>query len=194
MLAHQIIYNRCINTLLEHVNLTLKVGGKKRGLTGYQTALLKQWHGDKMNHDIQELINKQFRINKVKLNCLSFPKTVSVTMECRNENEDRPTGSLCTDSTMHIHQGRQFCSDSGGIAILCCYNGQLNNTYISLSKKIKIKIKTKKKYIYIYNLFQLTARDLLYAPSSREKKTYHGICYTSCGALAGMKNGSMSPK
>ena len=33
---------------------------------------------------------------------------------------------------------------------------------------------------------RLTARVLLYAPS-------HSLCYTSCGALAGMRNSSMGP-
>ena len=39
--------------------------------------------------------------------------------------------------------------------------------------------------------FRLTARVLLYAPSHRQDRTYHGLCYTSRGALAGMRNSSM---
>ena len=39
--------------------------------------------------------------------------------------------------------------------------------------------------------FRLTARVLLYAPSHRQDNTYHGLCYTSCGALAGTRNRSM---
>ena len=41
--------------------------------------------------------------------------------------------------------------------------------------------------------FRLTARVLLYAPSHRHDSTYHGLCYTSCGALAGTRNSSMGP-
>ena len=41
--------------------------------------------------------------------------------------------------------------------------------------------------------FRLTARVLLYAPSHRQDNTYHSLCYTSCGALAGMRNSSMGP-
>ena len=41
--------------------------------------------------------------------------------------------------------------------------------------------------------FWLTARVLLYAPSHRQDNTYHGLCYTSRGALAGMRNSSMGP-
>ena len=41
--------------------------------------------------------------------------------------------------------------------------------------------------------FRLTARDLLYAPSHRQDSTYHGLCYTSRGALAGTRNSSMGP-
>ena len=40
--------------------------------------------------------------------------------------------------------------------------------------------------------FRLTARVLLYAPSHRQDSTYHGLCYTSRGALAGTINRSIS--
>ena len=33
----------------------------------------------------------------------------------------------------------------------------------------------------------------LYAPSHRQDITYHGLCYTSCGALAGTRNSLMGP-
>ena len=36
--------------------------------------------------------------------------------------------------------------------------------------------------------FRLTARVLLYAPSHRQDSTYHGLCYTSRGTLAGTRN------
>ena len=39
--------------------------------------------------------------------------------------------------------------------------------------------------------FRLTARVRLYAPSHRQDNTYHGLCYTSRGALAGTRNSSM---
>ena len=41
--------------------------------------------------------------------------------------------------------------------------------------------------------FRLTAKVLLYAPSHRQDSTYHSLCYTSLGALAGMRNNSMGP-
>ena len=41
--------------------------------------------------------------------------------------------------------------------------------------------------------YRLTARILLYAPSHRQDNTYHGLCYTSRGALAGTRNSSMGP-
>ena len=36
--------------------------------------------------------------------------------------------------------------------------------------------------------YRLTANVLLYAPSHRQDNTYHGLCYTSHGALAGTRN------
>ena len=41
--------------------------------------------------------------------------------------------------------------------------------------------------------YRLTARVLLYAPSHRQDNTYHSLCYTSRGALAGTRNSSMGP-
>ena len=40
---------------------------------------------------------------------------------------------------------------------------------------------------------RLTAMVLLYAPSHRQDSTYHGLCYTSRGELAGTRNSSMGP-
>ena len=39
--------------------------------------------------------------------------------------------------------------------------------------------------------YRLTARVLLYAPSHRQANTYHDLCYTSRGALAGTRNSSI---
>ena len=43
-------------------------------------------------------------------------------------------------------------------------------------------------------LYRLTARVLLYAPFHRQDNTYHGLCYTSRGALAGTRNSSMGAR
>ena len=42
--------------------------------------------------------------------------------------------------------------------------------------------------------FQLASRVLLCASSHRQDSTYHGLCYTSCRALAGLTNSSMDPQ
>ena len=41
--------------------------------------------------------------------------------------------------------------------------------------------------------FWLAAMVLIYASSHRQDNTYHGLCYTSRGALARMRNSSMHP-
>ena len=41
--------------------------------------------------------------------------------------------------------------------------------------------------------FRLAARVLLYASSNRQDNTYHGLCYTSRGVLAGTRKSSMGP-
>ena len=37
-------------------------------------------------------------------------------------------------------------------------------------------------------LFLFSSKILLYAPSHRQDNTYHGLCYTSRGPLAGTRN------
>ena len=54
-------------------------------------------------------------------------------------------------------------------------------------------VKKETRCCHIGYSYRLTARVLLYAPSHRQDNTYHGLCYTSCGALAGMRNSSMGP-
>ena len=46
---------------------------------------------------------------------------------------------------------------------------------------------------YMGYSFRLTARVFLYAPSHIQHSTYHGLCYTSCGALAEARNSSIGP-
>ena len=41
--------------------------------------------------------------------------------------------------------------------------------------------------------FRLAARVLLYASFHKQDNTYHGLCYTSRGSLAGTRNSSMDP-
>ena len=52
-------------------------------------------------------------------------------------------------------------------------------------------VRKETRYRHIGYSYRLTARVLLYAPSHRQDKTYHGLCYTSRGALAGTRNNSM---
>ena len=52
-------------------------------------------------------------------------------------------------------------------------------------------VRKETRYRHIGYSYRLTARVLLYAPSHRQDNTYHGLCYTSRGELAGTRN---SPK
>ena len=62
---------------------------------------------------------------------------------------------------------------------------------ISLRTILIVREETRCRHIgYSY---QLTARVLLYAPSHRQDSTYHGLCYTSRGALAVRRNSTMGP-
>ena len=54
-------------------------------------------------------------------------------------------------------------------------------------------VREETRYCHIGYSFRLAARVLLYARSHRHDSTYHGLCYTSRGALAGTRNSSMGP-
>ena len=59
--------------------------------------------------------------------------------------------------------------------------------------RIKLIVRKQTRCRHIGYSYRLTARVLLYAPSHRQDNTYHGLCFTSRGALAGTRNSSMGP-
>ena len=64
--------------------------------------------------------------------------------------------------------------------------GYMASDIIWLKTILIVRKETRCRHIsYSYGL---TARVLLYAPSHRQDNTYHGLCYTSRGALAGTRN------
>ena len=70
------------------------------------------------------------------------------------------------------------------------FNDALNTFYLWL---YGVKDYSDSQRGYLLPPHGLTARVLLYAPSHRQDSTYHGLCYTSRGALAGTRNSSMGP-
>ena len=54
-------------------------------------------------------------------------------------------------------------------------------------------VRKETRFRHIDYSFRLTARVLLYSPSHRQDSTYHGLHYTSRGALVGTRNISMAP-
>ena len=84
-----------------------------------------------------------------------------------------------------------------GVNVL--FNDALNTFYIRLYgigdmvKDHSEREKEETRCPHMGYYFRLTARVLLYALSHRQDSTYHGLCYTSRGALAGTRNSSMGP-
>ena len=69
------------------------------------------------------------------------------------------------------------------------FNDALNTFYLRLyGVRHMVKDHSDSENRHIGYSYRLTARVLLYAPSHRQDNTYHGLCYTSRGALAGMIN------
>ena len=83
---------------------------------------------------------------------------------------------------IHMKEGRK-----------CFNNDALNTFYLRLyGVRHMVKYHTDSERgnpLPPYGLhFRLTANALLYAPSLRQECTYHGLCYTSRGALTGTRN------
>ena len=111
---------------------------------------------------------KEHNINDKQLLTFSY---VSFTYVERGREREREMFYLTTHSTHFIYS--YMASD------------------IWLRTILIVRKKTRCRHIgYSY---RLTARVLLYAPSHRQDNTYHSLCYTSHGALAGTRNSSMGP-
>ena len=84
------------------------------------------------------------------------------------------------------------CSWQGNVL----FNDTLNTFYLRLygvrQRTIQI-VREETRCHHMDYSFRLTARVLSYAPSHRQDNTYHGLCCTSHGALAGTRNSSMGP-
>ena len=72
------------------------------------------------------------------------------------------------------------------------FNDALNTFYLQLYG-VKQIAREETRCRHIGYSFRLAAWVLLYASSHRQDNTYHSICYTSRGALAGTRNSSMGP-
>ena len=75
------------------------------------------------------------------------------------------------------------------------FNNTLNPFYLRLyDSYMTIQIAREETHCpHMGYSFLLAARVLLYAPSHRQDSTHRSLCYTSRGALAGMRNSSMDP-
>ena len=74
------------------------------------------------------------------------------------------------------------------------FNDALNTFYFTVIwRRTTQRVREETRCRHMGYSFRLTARVLLYAQSHRQDSTYHGLCYTSRGALAGTRNSSMGP-
>ena len=75
--------------------------------------------------------------------------------------------------------------------IMVMKTDNLNERYFTNAHNGKKTIQITKEETRFWHLtgysFRLAATDLTYAPSHIQDSTHHGLCYTSCGTLAGTK-------
>ena len=91
-----------------------------------------------------------------------------------------------------VHHGSSY---RGGIFYLTTHSTHFIYGYMASDIWLRtiLIVRKETRCCHIGYSYQLTARVLLYAPSHRQDNTYHSLCYTSRGALAGTRNSSMGP-
>ena len=135
----------------------------------------------------KNLLSKQQLDNRTKLNLLTAKLAV-----CKVATE---FSSWLIKYCLNSHFRRNLMTEGGGNVL---FNDTLNTFYLRLyggRHMVKDHSDIERGNLLPPHglLFWLTARVLLYAPSHRQNKTYHSLCYTSHGALAGTRNSSMGP-
>ena len=104
--------------------------------------------------------------------------------------------TLLISQTKHYFQKTKHCFQSGEwkqMFYLTTHSTHFIYGYMASDIWLRtiLIVRKETRCLHMCYSFRLTARVLLYAPSHRQDNTYHGLCYTSCGALAGMRNSSM---
>ena len=106
--------------------------------------------------------------------------------------EERSSNSLMECS--HLDQARKGRKEENVL-----FNDTLNTFYLWLygvTHMVKDHSDSKREETRCRHMgysFRLATKVLLYASSPQQDNTYHGLCYTSRGALAGRRNSSMGP-
>ena len=95
--------------------------------------------------------------------------------------------SICYQSFTTIKEGRKK------IFYLMMHSTHFIYGYMASDIWLRTIVWKETRCCHIGYSFRLAARVLLYTPSHRQDSTYHSLCYTSQGALAGTRNSSMGP-
>ena len=99
---------------------------------------------------------------------------------------------LLKHSTHHAVFDSQYMKEGRKMFYLTTHSTHFIYGYMASDRTIQIA-REETRCRHMGYSFRLTARVLLYAPSHRQDSTYHSLCYTSRGALAGTRNSSMGP-
>ena len=131
----------------------------------------------------------------------SYRLTARVLLYALSHRQDSTYHGLCYTSRGALVGTRNIVARSRLSLIFGCRTGErnvlfedaLNTFYLRLYgvrhmvKDILI-VRKETRCRHIGYSYRLAARVLLYAPFHRQDSTYHGLCYTSRGALAGTRN------
>ena len=113
---------------------------------------------------------------------------------CRNQTMHCAHPSIITRSQSPRRPSRQrelgHCKPGREMFYLTTHSTHFINGYMASDIWLRTILIVRKETCcrHIGYSYRLTARVLLYTPSHRQDDTYHGLCYTSRGALAGTRN------
>ena len=135
------------------------------------------------------MTNKGLEGSEVKFGCRSFKKYICISVV-------GDTATICqiffqwTRYTAHNSPNGHLREGGKEMFYLTTHSTHFIYGYMASDIWLRtIPIDRKETHCrHIGYSFRLTARVLLYAPSHRQDITYHGLCYTSRGALTGTRD------
>ena len=102
---------------------------------------------------------------------------------------------FCNAFSMFCNAFSMFCNAEGRNELFYLTTHSTHFIYGYMASDIWLRtilrVRKETRCRHIGYSFRLTAWVLLYAPSHRQDNTYHGLCYTSRGTLAGTRNNSV---
>ena len=124
------------------------------------------------------------------LHGLALPRRFSVIKKPRNKRRTAHTGRQCLADRLKSIIPLMWRKEGRKCFYLTTHSTHFIYGYMASDIWLRtiLIVRKETRCLHIGYSFWLTARVLLYAPFHRQDSSYHSICYTSRGSLAGTRN------